>query len=455
MDKIAVIGVSSLFPEAKTPEQFFKNLLEEKDSTSVATAKEMGVSPELHLGSAKGETDKYYNLHGGYIRDFQFDPKGYDLPAEDLKGLDDIYKWALYVSREALKDGGYLDQKEKLARCGVLLGNLSFPTKSSNKFYIPLYDQAIESVLRDVTRNSNFTLPGSKVSKDEPKDNHRISGYPATLIAKALSLSATHFALDAACASSLYSVKLACDYLLAGKADLMLAGAVSGADPFFVTMGFSTFQAYPENDLSRPLDRNSAGLVAGEGAGMFLLKRYEDALHDGDKIYGTILGVGLSNDGKGKSVLSPNPKGQILSYERAYKDAGITPSEIQYIECHATGTPLGDVTELESLDQFFTPHESMPYLGTVKASFGHLLTAAGMPSMLKILMSMGQETIPATIKIKEPLSPLKDEKSMDRIVRSKIPWPQAKGPKRAAVNAFGFGGTNAHLIFEEPPWPLL
>src|SRR6185503_11720039 len=152
------------------------------------------------------------------------------------------------------------------------------------------------------------------------------------------------FCIDAACASSLYAVALAAEALRAGSADLMLAGAVSCADPF------SIFQAYPEQgQTSRPLDRSTRGLVAGEGAGMLLLKRYEDALRDGDRIDAVVRAVGLSNDGRGRHPLVPNPKGQLLAFERAYAAAGVDAAEVPYVECHATGTPLGDPVELAAM----------------------------------------------------------------------------------------------------------
>jgi len=262
------------------------------------------------------------------------------------------------------------------------------------------------------------------------------------MIAKGLSLGGINFALDAACASSLYSVKLARDYLLSGKADLMLAGAVSCADPFFINMGFSIFQAYPEDEMTRPLDKSSSGLVAGEGAAMVVLKRYNEAVRDGDRIYAAITGIGLSNDGKGKFVLSPNPKGQILAFERAYADAGIDPNCIDYVECHATGTPIGDITEINTMAAFFGKHKAAPPIGSVKSNLGHLLTVAGMASLIKVILSMNKGLIPATIKLSDPLSA--------KAIGSPTPWPENQPIKRAGVSAFGFGGCNAHTIVESP-----
>jgi len=449
MHKIAVIGLSCLFPGAKTPEQYENNLFSEKDMTSVHSQKQMGVDPDKYYSPKKGVTDKYYSTKGGYIQDFKFDPSGYRLPADVLSELDNVYQWSLYTAKEALKDSGYLNRNDVLKNCGILLGNLSFPTQSSNRIYSQLYYKALDTSVQKLLNIDDFHLAEDR--KDQMADyyNRKISGYPAAVIAKALNLSNIQFSLDAACASSLYSVKFACDYLITKKADMMLAGAVSAGDPFFVNQGFSTFTAYSEKDDSRPLNKKSGGLVSGEGAGMFVLKRFEDALRDGDSIYATICGIGLSNDGRGRSVLSPNPKGQVLSYERAYADKKIKPEKVSYIECHATGTPVGDIVELESLENFFGRYPTQPLIGSVKANFGHLLTAAGMASMIKVIISLQKGKIPATINLDDPVSSPKGVISSDQVVNKTTPWPNQAAVKMAAVNAFGFGGTNAHLVFEK------
>ena len=449
MEKIAVIGVSCLFPGADTHQKFWQNLIEQKDSTSLATATEIGVDPHTFYDPVKGQPDKYYCMRGGFIRDFTFDPTGYNFSPEVLAGLDNIFKWSLYVARQALQDSGYLGHQTTLADCGVILGNLSFPSRSSHRLLAPIYRQILEPALSKLIKQP-VGLPSLPASGNLSPYNAMTFGYPAAIVAQALSLSGGNFALDAACASSLYAVRLACHYLLSGQTNLMLAGAVSCADPFSINMGFSVFQAYPENGISRPLDRTSGGLVAGEGAGMFVLKRYNDALRDGDKIYAVIRGIGLSNDGRGKFLLSPQSKGQLLAFERAYAEAEVDPQTIDYVECHATGTPLGDKTELATMETFFGQHGAAPLIGSVKSNFGHLLTAAGMPSMLKVVLSMSNGVIPATINVTDPFSSAHDVISTEHIVAKPTPWPTNHSIRRAGVNAFGFGGTNAHLIIEAP-----
>ena len=458
MEKIAIVGLSCLFPDAETPQEYWRNLIEQKDSRSAATADQMGVEADTFFAPKKGMLDKYYCLNGGYVRDFELDAEGFRLPAEKIRGMDDLFQWVLYVAREALRDAGVLRnftaesaedaESGVLGRTGVVLGNLSFPTQRSHELFAPLYREALEGAVSEVLGHE-FVLPVLRL-EDADVDNLKIAGYPAAFVSKALGLGGANFALDAACASSLYAVKLAADYLLTGKADLMLAGAVSRADPFFINMGFSIFHAYPEGDAgSAPLNAASGGLFAGEGAGMFVLKRLSDAQRDGDKIYAVIRGIGLSNDGKGKFLLQPNPKGQVLAFERAYEAADIDPSEIDYVECHATGTPVGDITELNSMEAFFGRSDAAPLIGSAKSNFGHLLTAAGMAGMTKVILSMAQGMVPATINLDAPLVSNGGSIGGERIVTEGIVWPALGAVKRAGVSAFGFGGTNAHLVLEE------
>lgn len=465
MEPIAIIGVACLFPDAQTPDQFWQNLQREVDSISAATSAEMGVDPDIFFDPTGEQTDTFRCKRGAYVRDFDFDPSGYALDGKSLAGLDSTSQWSLYVAKEALSDSGYLGAFDQLATCGVILGNLSFPTRASNQQMLPIYRQTVEAALSDLLQQEIALprLPNANYSdqRDVAAPTGLSAGTHAAVTARALALGGIAFEVDAACASSLYTTKLACDYLRQGRADLMLAGAVSCADPFFINMGFSSFQAYPADGVSRPLDRHSGGLIAGEGAGMFVLKRYADARRDNDRIYALIRGIGLSNDGKGKSLLSPHPKGQMLAYERAYADADLAPEQIDYVECHATGTKLGDQTELNTMAAFFGQHGSKPLMGSVKSNLGHLLTAAGMASMIKVILSMTKGEIPATIKIREPIvaasdddgaTPKVTEPTVTSIVTNRTPWPRQHlphRPKRAAVNAFGFGGTNAHLILEE------
>ncbi|CAA0124076.1 Phthiocerol/phenolphthiocerol synthesis polyketide synthase type I PpsA [BD1-7 clade bacterium] len=447
MENIAVIGIANLFPGSKAPGDFWAGLLEKSDSRSQATVAQMGVDPNRYYGK-KGDTDKFYCMQGGYINDFAFDANGFNVSADYLTELDDLYQWALYVTRQALQDAGYW-QSDALARCGAILGNLSFPTKKSNHLFMPLYQQVVNDALK-AKLNGSFELSNFVAPEKVNADNALIAGYPSSLLAKAAGLGGSHFALDAACASSCYSVKLACDQLHTGKADLMLAGAVSGSDPMFVNMGFSIFQAYPANQIHAPLDSNSQGLFAGEGAGMMVLKRHSDAVRDGDHIHAIIKGGALSNDGKGEFVLSPNTKGQVLVYERAYEDAGVNPADVDYVECHATGTPKGDKVELGSMETFFSRYNNKPLIGSVKSNLGHLLTAAGMPGMTKAIYALNEGVIPPTINLNNPIQSKGGYFSAAQMPTDTVQWPANGHAQTCGVSVFGFGGSNAHLVMQAP-----
>ncbi len=442
-EKIAIIGSSGLFPGSQTKEAFWQNLLEKKDLTSSALEVDFGYSPDAFFDSQKGTIDKCYSLRGGYIRDFEFDPNGYQLQSDYLSKLDKLYQWSLFACRDSLEDAGYYG-KSVLQRCGLVLGNLSFPTSTSHQQLAHIYTDTIEQKVQNLLGDEHFRLVDDAAKKYRRPS---IDSPPSELVADGIGLGGIHYTLDAACATSLYAIKLASDELLAGNADLMLAGAVCASDQLFIHMGFSIFHAYAgSNEKFVPLDQASGGLVSSEGAGIVVLKRLSDAERDGDNIMGVIGGIGLSNDGQGKFLLSPNPKGQALAFERAYENNNIDPKNTSYIECHATGTPLGDKTEINSISDYFIKHQSLPLLGSVKSNMGHLLTAAGMTGLQKVLLAMEHQVIPPNINLKEAVTAKNNWIKDEQIISETTEWNDLD--KQAGINSFGFGGTNAHMIVQ-------
>lgn len=442
-DRIAIIGSSGLFPGSQSKEEFWQNLLDKKDLTSMAQKEDFGYDPEHFFGSKKGAVDKCYSLRGGYIRDFKFDPNGYHLDATFLAEQDKLYQWSMFACRDSLEDAGYYNHRN-LDRCGLVLGNLSFPTTSSHKKLSQVYTTTIERQVQTLLSDESFQLPAHQLNQ---KYSKIIDYPPSEMVSRGLGLGGTHYTIDAACATSLYAIKLASDELLAGHADLMLAGAVCASDQLFIHMGFSIFHAYAGRDEKFvPLDQASGGLVSSEGAGIVVLKRLSDAERDGDKIMGVIGGIGLSNDGQGKFLLSPNPKGQQLAFERAYDVYQTDPKETSYIECHATGTPLGDKTEINSISDYFIQHQTRPLLGSVKSNMGHLLTAAGMTGLQKVLLAMQHEIIPPNINLKEAVKASNNWIQDEQMIAETTTWSDED--KQAGINSFGFGGTNAHMIVQ-------
>lgn len=463
-EPIAIVGMAARFPGCEDLDAFWQLLSEGRDAISSLNDSQLGASVSDYQG-AKGQSDRFYCDKGGYIRQLNFSPEGYARSADEMatgaQTWDQHLLWALDCARKALQSAGLTPAQNAsdLARCGAVMGTLSFPTRASNKAFLPLYHHSVDTALR--RRFPGMPPLASAIDAGTAADtgirhwDTDIAAQGSELLCDCLGLGGPSLSLDAACASSVYALRLACDYLSNHSADVMLAGAVSGADPFFIHMGFSIFQAFPESGQSAPLDNSSGGLFAGEGCGVLVLKRLSDAQRDGDTIHGIVRGTGLSNDGRGQFVLSPASKGQVLAFERAAEAANIAPSQVEVIECHATGTPLGDKVELSSMEQFFGPRlegSAAPKIGSVKSNLSHLLTAAGMAGIIKLLLSMKHKLLPASVRISAPLSSPNGVFGEHNIVRSAIPWPTKAGNPGpvAGVSVFGFGGCNAHLLLTGP-----
>ena len=190
MSKFAIIGISGLFPGSSTSEGFWDNLMEGKDLLGIANEEDFGANPDLFFHPDKGTVDKCYSTRGGYIRDFQFDPNGFQTPADKLKQLDKLYQWSLYVAKEALKESGYLKNEEALKKCGVILGNLSFPTGQSHKMMSEIYSQTTQEVLRDLLDDESLEIPAAN---HDFTNHNAIDVAPSKIVHEALGLGTTHY----------------------------------------------------------------------------------------------------------------------------------------------------------------------------------------------------------------------------------------------------------------------
>lgn len=424
---IAVVGRACVLPGALTPAALWEAVAEGRDLVGPVPDGRWGVDREQVLSTPEAaEADRTWTDRGGYVREFEavWEAEGFGVPAAELSGLDTLVPWVLHTAREALRDAGDGRAGAVLRpRAGAVFGNLGFPSLGSAS-----YAQGV------------FTGEGG----GDPR-NRFMSGGTAALLRRALGLGAGSFCLDAACASSLYAVKLACDRLNDGEADLMLAGAVQAADDLFLHVGFSALAALSRSGRSRPFHRDADGLLPAEGAAFVALKRLSDARRDGDTIHGVIRGVGLSNDGRGKGFLAPGEEGQERAIRAAYASAGLDPSRVSLLECHATGTPVGDATELKSTGAVFAGLEGVP-IGSLKSNLGHLITVAGAAGLIKVMEAMRAGLRPPTLHADVPMDAL--GRSPFRLLTALEPWT-CDGPRIAAVSAFGFGGNNAHLVVSE------
>jgi PfaB family protein len=358
-----------------------------------------------------------------------------------LADLDPLFHLLLHAGNRAFNDA--VTAPVNRARIGVIIGNLALPSEKSALLARQWLGRTFAEKL-----HANFVDQGVT----NPL-NRYVAGLPAGLLAQSLELGGGSFSLDAACASSLYAIKLAVDELISGRADAILTGGISRPDPLYTQMGFSQLRALSARGICSPFDACGDGLVVGEGAGIFLLKRTEDAMAHGDRIYGIIRGIGLSND-VGGSLLAPLSEGQLRAMRTAYAGSGWNPRDVDLIECHATGTPVGDATEFASLRELWGdahPEGETCVIGSVKSNIGHLLTAAGAAAMTKILLAMEAGILPPTANFTSPPPAIDLEKSPFRVLKAERTWERrGEGiPRRAAISAFGFGGINAHLLVEE------
>lgn len=452
-EPIAIIGRACLLPGAKNPQELWQLVLAGQDCLQAAPAELWRLNPKsvLAASSAKQLTDLVTTDKTGFIKQFEtiFDPTGFHISADDVRQQDNLCQWLLHVAREALTDANYPLQRLTTLRAGAIIGNLSYPSNGLSE-----YAEAVWLLAQgpQILGKKHY----QRLVEKQLNSQHRfMSGYPVHFMANGLGLAAQSYAIDAACASALYAIKLACDSLQDGRADLMLAGGINAADSLFLHMGFTALQALSKSGQSRPLHQEADGLIPAHGAGIVVLKRLQDAVKNKDPIYGVIRGIGLANDGNSRGFLIPAESGQILAMQHAYRAAEIAPDTISWIDCHATGTLLGDATEIRSMRQIFGNSEIT--IGALKSNIGHSITASGAAALINTLSAFEAQLKPPTRSAPAKPAQILQESSF-KLLKEAEAWETSSNdlPRRAAINAFGFGGNNAHLIVEEylPEKPL-
>ncbi len=420
-----------MLPGALSPGQFWDNIASGRVSLDAVRPEEWRLPPTaLGVGAASPPGAM---ATAGLVRGFAevFDPEGFAVDAEQVAAYDPALQWVLHAGRAALREAG---DHARPARTGLILGNLGYPSRS-----LAAYAERIWLADRPDLRAALPEVPSAADARAR-----FCSGMWAHTAANALGLGGGSLALDAACASALYAAKIACDRLHDGTADLMLAGAVSGCDGLIIHSGFEVLGALSPSGRSRPFQRGADGLVPAEGVALLALMRLGDAVAAGVPILGVVRGVGLSNDGRTGGFLLPAEEGQIRAMRAAYEQAGFGPETVELLECHATGTPLGDAVEARSTARLFGGRQDPLPIGSVKSNVGHLLTASGAAGLLKLLSAIDHGTFPATADVADPIDELRDGPL--RLLTANESWSGRR--RRAAISAFGFGGNNAHLVIE-------
>jgi len=426
-DRVAIVGIGGLFPGAHGLDGFWNNLAAGVDGSRDVPPGRWTIPPERAYDPRPAFADHVVSTRGYFLDPFEPDLTGLSIDRSRVEELDVLFHLALHAGNQAFRDArmGAVDR----SRVGVILGAIALPT------------ERISELGRELLLHGRSSI--------DPLNRH-VTGLPAVLLAQALGLGGTAFTLDAACASSLYAIKLAVDELRSGRADAMLAGGLSRPDPLYTQMGFSQLRALSPSGRCSPFDTAADGLVVGEGAGIFVLKRLDDALAHGDHIHGVITGIGLANDLEG-SLLAPASEGQLRAMRAAYHQAGWRPGDVDFIECHATGTPTGDAVEFRSLLELGRSRENRCVIGSVKSTVGHLLTGANAAGLMKVLLALRHEILPPQANFANEAKEVQLEQSPYRILNRAMPWERRDGvtPRRAAISGFGFGGINAHLLVEE------
>ena len=474
-ERIAIVGLGGVFPGGSNLAEFWNNIAHAIDTGRSVPPGRWFLDPRKAVDKDGPKPDRVYSDWGCFIEGFQFDPEGLSLDPTLLSQLDPLFHLGLHAARAAFRDAGEIAGMDR-SRVGVILGNIVLPTESTSALCRDvlgrtLFERLVDAAPLSIERREELKREPNAGAVDVRWHpfNRLAASLPAVLIAEGLGLGGPAYTLDAACASSLYALKFACEELQAGRSDAMLAGGMSRPDCQYTQMGFAQLKALSRQGRCAPLSSEADGLVVGEGAGVFVLKRLTDAVRAGDRIYGVIAGIGLSND-RGANLLAPHSEGQLRAMRSAYQQAGWRPSDVDLIECHATGTPVGDGVEIDSLHQLWAEEKASPGLcviGGVKSNVGHLLTGAGAAGLMKVLFAFQHGTLPPTANFKSPAPGLARPESPFRVIGRAEPWLRRKVglsatdpadttiiPRRATINAFGFGGINAHVLIEEFCEPL-
>ncbi len=462
---IAIVGVGAILPDAPDVTTFWNNIKTSRYSISEVPTDRW--DPVNYYDADPSAPDKTYSKIGGWVREYTWDPMKWRLPIPPkvADAMDIAQQWAVACTREALEDYGYPKRTFDFDRTAVILGNAMAGEKhylSSLRVFFPEYARELADspsfaklpadLKREITEQLHERMGKLIAPITEDTMPGELANCMAGRIANLYNFHGPNYVCDAACASAMAAITSAVEGLVENEFDVAVTGGIDR------NMGAPTFVKFCKIGAlsatgTRPFAQGADGFVMGEGAAIFLLKRLADAEREQDKIYAVLRGIAGASDGKGKGITAPNPIGQKLCVERAWKNAGLEPATATLIEGHGTSTKVGDVVEassmLEVLKSANLPVHSVA-LGSVKSNIGHLKGAAGAAGMLKAALALHDKVLPPSLHCEHP-SPDIDFAHSPLYVNTELrPWEvPANVPRRVGVSAFGFGGTNFHVVMEE------
>ena len=457
---VAIIGMACIYPDAVNPGELWENALAQRRAFRRLPSERF--RREDYWAADPAAPDHTYIAEGAVIEGYEFDRVAFRVVGNTFRSADLAHWLALDVADRALADAGF-SEGQGLPResTGVLLGNTltgEFSRANAMRLRWPYVRRVLDAALTkedwsaEQRRAFLAQLEADYKSPFPPVGEETLAGSLSNTIAGRIcghfDLKGGGYTVDGACASSLVAVANACSALMAGDLDVVLAGGVDlSLDPFEI-VGFAKTGALAADEM-RVFDRRSAGFWPGEGCGMAVLMRHEDALAQGRRVYAVIRGWGISSDGSG-AITRPESAGQIEALRRAYRRAGFGIDTVGYCEGHGTGTVVGDATELGTLSRArreARPDAPAATIGSIKANIGHIKAAAGIAGLIKATMVVHTQVVPPTSGCEAPHEQFSGLTPALRVAREAELWPQER-PLRASVSAMGFGGINAHVVLE-------
>jgi acyl transferase domain-containing protein/NAD(P)H-dependent flavin oxidoreductase YrpB (nitropropane dioxygenase family)/short-subunit dehydrogenase len=449
---IAIVGIACNFPKAPDLTTYWENILNKQNAI-------IEIPPShwdwrLYYDTNAKTPDKIISKWGGFLDDIPFDPLTYGIAPASIPSIDPLQFYLLETVRHALADAGYserpFDRERTCAILGIGGGGSPLPVAYGFRTCLPLLDtvdglglsgdgvlKRVEKMLPSWTEDS---FPGI------------LSSVAAGRVANRFDLGGPNYTIDAACGSSLAAVQACVRELESGTSDMALAMAADMVQTPYAYMAFSKTHALSPRGQCRPFDVSADGIALSEGMAALVLKRRADAERDGDKIYAIIRGMGASSDGRAKGLTAPRAEGQLRALRRAYERAGISPRLVGLIEAHGTGTVAGDQTEAEALGQVLREAGAGAQscaIGSVKSMIGHSKCAAGLAGLIKSALALHQKVLPPTL-VEKPNPKCGFDYGPLYLNGEVCPWVHGSDvPRRAGVSAFGFGGTNFHIVLEE------
>ncbi|MBX3411467.1 MAG: SDR family NAD(P)-dependent oxidoreductase [Pirellulales bacterium] len=440
---IAIVGMSCLFPGAEDLVSYWRNVIERRDV--VREIPRDRFEWERWFDADRSAEDKIYSRWGGFLDDVEFDPLRYGVPPAALRQIEPMQLLTLVLVDRALRDASYDRENPHKERTSVIFGAGGGIAELGTGY-------AVRAMMPQIAENSSPAVLDALPTWSEDSFAGILMNVVAGRVANRFDFGGVNFTVDAACASSLAAIYLACRELVERTSDMVVCGGCDTLQSPFTYLCFGTAGALSPTGRSRTFDSQSDGIAISEGLAAVVLKRREDAERDGDRIYAVIRAVAGGSDGRSKGMTAPRMEGQLRTLERAYAQARFNPATVGLFEAHGTGTVVGDQTECRALGRLLTLAGSaarQAAVGSVKSMMGHTKCTAGVAGVIKSALALYYRALPPTMHVERP-NPEAGLVDGPLYVNSQLrPWIRSEHPRRAGISSFGFGGTNFHAVLEE------